>query len=93
MLRQRHFELDLGELFGGLAQLAQEGEPTRVGMDPVEEGIRDDLGEAEIFIFNGLVQPLEGLVRVAPKRVDEGDTVGSILLAVSAALRVALRAA
>jgi len=47
--RQRHFEFDLRELLGGLANLAQEGEPARVGVDVIEEVLRDDFGEAGVM--------------------------------------------
>src|SRR5262245_13777246 len=50
-LRQRgHLELDLGELVGGLANFAQEGQPARVGVDFVEQIFRYDFGEPPVLV-------------------------------------------
>jgi hypothetical protein len=60
-LRLRHVELDLRELLRRLADLAQERQPARVGVDLVEQVIRHDLAEAGVAVLDRLVEPLEGL--------------------------------
>ena len=56
-------ELDLRQLLRRLAELAQERQPARVGVDLVEQVLRHDLGEAGVAVLDRLVEPLEGFVR------------------------------
>ena len=46
LLRQRHLELDLRDLLRHHADLAQERQPARVGMDLGEQVLRRDFGQA-----------------------------------------------
>src|SRR5262249_61895892 len=71
-----HLELDLGELVGGLADFAQEGQPARVGADFVEQIFRYDLAESPVLVCDRLVEPLERFVGIAAEGVDGGDTGG-----------------
>src|SRR5436189_4196421 len=76
-LRQRHLELDLGQLLRRLADLAQERQPARVPVDLVEQVFRHDLGKAaRTVVFKLLTEPFEGFVRLAAEGVDERDVVG-----------------
>jgi hypothetical protein len=45
-----------------LADLAQERQPARVGVDLFEQGLHHDLGEAAVPGLDRLVEPLERLV-------------------------------
>src|SRR5881396_2248302 len=79
-LERWHLELDLGELVGGLADFAQEGQPARVGVDFVEQILRYDSAESRVLVCDGLVEPLERFVGIAAERVDVGDVAGRFLL-------------
>ena len=70
-----HLELDLGELVGGLADFAQEGQPARVGVDFVEQIFRYDFAESRVLVCDRFVEPLERFVGIAAERVDVGDVV------------------
>jgi hypothetical protein len=77
--RQRDLELDLGELVGRFADLAQEAQPARVGMDLVEQVLRHNLGEPGVVLLERLVEPGKRLVGLAAESVNISDVVGSIL--------------
>ena len=79
-MRLRHLELDLRQLLRRLADLAQERQPARVGVDLVEQVIRHDLGEAAVAVLDRLVEPRECLVGLAALGVDVGDVVCRVLL-------------
>src|SRR5215831_16923180 len=78
--RESDLERDLRELVGGLADLAQERQPARVGVDAVEEVHRHDLGQAGVFFLHSLIEPLERLVRLTAEGVDVGDVERGVLL-------------
>jgi hypothetical protein len=75
LLERWHFELDLGELIGGLAELAQEGQPARVAVDLVEQVLRYDIGESRVLVCYRLVEPIERFVRIAAECVDVRDVI------------------
>src|SRR5262249_22301969 len=68
-LERWHLELDLGELVGRFADLAQEGQPARVGVDFVEEVFRYDSAESPVVVCNRFVEPLERLVGITAEGV------------------------
>src|SRR5262249_58357180 len=70
-----HLELDLGELVGGLADFAQEGQPARVGVDLVEQVFCYDFVESRVLGCDCLVEPLERLVGIAAKRINVRDVI------------------
>src|SRR6516162_1366430 len=76
--RQRHLELDLRELIGRFAYLAQERQPARVGADVGEQVIRHDLADAGVPILDRFVEPLERLFGLATEGIDVGNVDGTI---------------
>src|SRR5262249_33264088 len=79
-LERWDLELDLGELIGGLADLAKEWQPARVGVDFVEQVLRHDFGESPVLVSERLIEPFERFVGIAAERVDVSDVVGCLLL-------------
>jgi hypothetical protein len=79
-LERRQLELDLGELVGGLADLAQEGQPAWVGVDFLEQVVRCDVAESRVLVRDRFVEPRERLVGIAAECVDLGDVVRPVLL-------------
>ena len=55
LLRYLDIELDCRELFGGLAEFAQERQPARVGVEVGEHRVDGDRAEIEVVIFDRLV--------------------------------------
>jgi hypothetical protein len=67
-------------LVGGLAELAEEGEPARVGLDFVEQVFGDGYSEAAVLVGEGFVEPLESFIGIAAECVNVRDVVRSVCL-------------
>ena len=78
-MRQRHLELDLGQLLRRLADLSQKRQPARVGVDLFEQVLSHDLAEARVAVIDRLAEPRESLIGLAPESVDVGDVVWRVL--------------
>ena len=79
-IRQRHLEFDPGELLGRLAELAQQRQPARIVVDPVEQRIQRQVEQVRVPVRDGLLQPLEGAVALPAERVHGRDEERAVLL-------------
>src|SRR5438045_6485188 len=79
-LERWYLELDPGELVGGPAIFAQEGQPARVGVDFVEQVLPSPIAASRVLVGDRLVEPLKRFICVAAERVDGRDVGSPVLL-------------
>ena len=82
-LRQGHLELDLRQLLRRLADLAQERQPARVGVDLVEQVLRHDLAEPGSLYSTALSSQAIALPGLATEGVDDPSAYACLALPVS----------
>src|SRR6187399_2163976 len=75
-LRQRHLELDLFELLGRVAYLAQERQPAWIVAQADEGGVRGDRAQIWLSVLKSFFEPFEAQVGLAAQRSEQPDTVG-----------------